>query len=226
MKDDFISMASHELRTPLSIIRGYTEFIREAPELSLTTKDYAIKIDSSAKGLDSLVADILDVSKIEQGRMSFKMEKFNPSGIIDDVVSSFEIRAKEKGLNLIFDKSKVKENQYINADKERLKQVFVNLIGNAVKYSAKGEVKISQYVENNRLYAQVSDTGFGMSAEEKDKLFEKFYRIKTKETENIGGTGLGLWITAQIIKEMKGNISVESIKGVGSHFVVYFPLVD
>lgn len=226
LKDDFISMASHELRTPLSIIRGYAEFAREAPELSTETKDYISKIDISTKELDSLVADILDVSRIEQGRMSFEMEKVNPSAITEQIVASLVIPAKEKGLNISFDKTKVEETEYINIDVSRLKQILVNIIGNAVKYTLKGEVVVSQYVEKKNLCIRVSDTGIGMSEEERKKLFEKFYRIRTKETENIRGTGLGLWITAQMIKQMDGNVSIESIKGVGSHFIVSFPLVS
>jgi signal transduction histidine kinase len=226
LKDDFISMASHELRTPLATIRGYAEFITEAKELLPETKDFAQKIGISAKDLDALVADILDVSRIQQGRMSFKLEKINPGEMLENLANSFILPAKEKGLKIIFDKSSMTTDQVISADKDRLKQVFVNFIGNAVKYTKQGEVKVRQYSENGRVYIRVSDTGIGMSAEEKERLFEKFYRIRTKETEDIRGTGLGLWITAQIVKEMKGNISVESIKGVGSHFIVSFPIVS
>jgi signal transduction histidine kinase len=226
LKDDFISMASHELRTPLTIIRGYAEFISEAPELSPQTKSFATKIDISTKDLDSLVSDILDVSRIEQGRMIFKMEKINPSEMIEKIVTSFDISAKEKGLKLFFDKSKIDASQIINVDPNSLRQVMVNLIGNAVKYTIKGEIIVRQYIEKGRLYIRVIDTGLGMTEEERARLFEKFYRIRTKETEEIRGTGLGLWISAQMIKEMKGSISVESIKGVGSHFIVSFPITN
>ncbi len=226
LKDDFISMASHELRTPLTIIRGYAEFINEAPELSLQTKGFVSKIDISTKELDSLVADILDVSRIEQGRMQFKMERLNPTEMIEKVVTSFGITAKEKGLNISFDKSKIEASQYINIDPKSLQQILVNLIGNAVKYTVKGEVVVKQYKEKEHLYIRVVDTGLGMSEEERVRLFEKFYRIKNKDTEEIRGTGLGLWITAQMIKQMNGIISVESIKGVGSHFVVSFPIIS
>lgn len=226
LKDDFISMASHELRTPLTVIRGYAEFVSEAPELSPETKNYVSIIDTSTKELDALVADMLDVSRIEQGRMSFKMEKVNPVETIEKVVASLSMSAKEKGLNLSFDKTKVDNNQYINIDVDRLRQILVNLIGNAVKYTLKGEIIVHQYVENGRLYIRISDTGIGMTEEERVRLFEKFYRIKIKETENIRGTGLGLWITAKIITEMNGKISVESIKSVGSHFIVSFPIIS
>ena len=226
LKDDFISMASHELRTPLTIIRGYAEFINEAPELSLQTKGFVSKIDISTKELDSLVADILDVSRIEQGRMQFKMERLNPTEMIEKVVTSFGITAKEKGLNISFDKSKIEASQYINIDPKSLQQILVNLIGNAVKYTVKGEVVVKQYKEKEHLYIRVVDTGLGMSEEERVRLFEKFYRIKNKDTEEIRGTGLGLWITAQMIKQMNGTISVESIKGVGSHFIISFPIIS
>src|SRR3989344_4132878 len=224
LKDDFISMASHELRTPLTIIRGYAEFASGAPEISPQTKDYISKIDISSKDLDVLISDMLDVSRIEQGRMSFKLAKINPLDIIDKVVTSLVLPAKEKGLSISFDKTKV-ENKSINVDMDRLKQVLVNLIGNAVKYTNKGEIIVKQYQEKGLLYIRVSDTGLGMTEEERAKLFEKFYRIRNKETEEIRGTGLGLWITAKIIKEMNGNISVESIKGIGSHFIISFPIV-
>lgn len=225
LKDDFISMASHELRTPLTIIRGYAEFASVAPEISSQTKDYISKIDISSKELDSLISDILDVSRIEQARMSFKMEKINPREIVEQTVASFTLPAKEKGLSVSFEKIN-KEEQYINIDIDRFKQILVNLIGNAVKYTNKGEIIVKQYEEKKRLYIRVIDTGIGMTEEEKTKLFEKFYRIKTEETKNIRGTGLGLWITLKIAKEMDGNLSVESIKGVGSHFILSFPIAS
>ena len=225
LKDDFISMASHELRTPLSVIRGYVEFITDAKELSPETKDYAVKIDTSAKDLDNLVSEILDVSRIQQGRMSYKFEKIDIDEIVGEIVQSFTIPAKDKKLAISYDKSKISSKIFVIADKSRLKQVFVNFIGNAVKYTKAGEVKVALYQENSKIYVRISDTGIGMSAEEQKRLFEKFYRIRSRETEDIRGTGLGLWITAQIVQEMKGKITVESIKNVGSHFIVSFPII-
>ena len=226
LKDDFISMASHELRTPLSVIRGYVEFITDAKELSQETKDYAVKIDTSAKDLDNLVSEILDVSRIQQGRMSYKFEKIDIDEIVGEIVQSFTIPAKDKKLAISYDKSKISSKIFVIADKSRLKQVFVNFIGNAVKYTKAGEVKVALYQENSKIYVRISDTGIGMSAEEQKRLFEKFYRIRSRETEDIRGTGLGLWITAQIVQEMKGKITVESIKNVGSHFIVSFPIIS
>ena len=112
------------------------------------------------------------------------------------------------------------------ADKEKLRQVMNNLIDNALKYTKQGSVKVSQFARNGRLDILVEDTGIGIGAEEREHLFEKFYRIRTADTADIRGTGLGLWITARLVKEMKGTISLESIKGVGSHFTVSFPLIN
>ena len=224
LKDDFVSMASHELRTPLSIIKGYAEFINSAPELLPETKDYVSKITISTNDLDSLVSDILDVSRIEQGRMSYQMEKVNPKEIIENVVASLTIPAGEKGLKISFDKSNVGDNQLVSIDKNRFKQNLINIVGNSVKCTKAGQIIVSQYDEKDRLYVVVSDTGIGMTEEERAGLFGKFYRIRNEETKEIRGTGLGLWITAKMINDMNGKISVESIKGVGSHFIISFPL--
>ncbi len=224
LKDDFLSMASHELRTPLTVIRGYSEFIREAPELSPKTLDFAQKIDMSAKDLDSLVADMLDVSRIEQGRMTFKLEIDNPKAIVDEVSASLRVTVEAKGLKLTTT-DETKPEQKISADKVRLKQILVNVIGNSVKYTLKGEVSVHQYIEKGRLFIRVDDTGIGMSAEDQKNLFQKFYRIRNKDTESIMGTGLGLWITKSMVEQMNGSLTVESIQGVGSHFLISFPLV-
>lgn len=224
LKDDFISMASHELRTPLTVIRGYADYIKSASELHPETRDYVTKIDISAKGLDDLIADILDVSRMEQGRMSFSFAPLSPEGLIQEIVSSFELPAKEKGLSISFEKTEVPSSVTIVVDMSRLKQVLINIIGNAVKYTKQGSVTVREYVEKGRLNIRVSDTGLGMTAEEREHLFEKFYRVKNDDTKDIRGTGLGLWITAQIVKQMKGTLTVESIKGVGSHFVISFPI--
>lgn len=223
LKDDFISMASHELRTPLTVIRGYASFVNEAPELLPKTKQYVANIDVSTKKLDALISDMLDVSRIEQGRMSFTLEKVNPRGLIDEVVSSLRLGAEEKGLRVVFDTSACDDNQQITVDTTRMRQILINLVGNALKYTQRGEIVVRQYTLKKRVVIRVRDTGIGMTEEERTKLFEKFYRVRNNDTKDVQGTGLGLWITAKMIEEMGGKISVESIKGVGSHFIISFP---
>lgn len=154
------------------------------------------------------------------------MEKLNPVSVLEDATSSFSLPAKDKGLSIELDKSGIKEGDFIMVDKDRLRQILVNIVGNAVKYTLKGEIKLRAYTEGKSLLIRVSDSGVGMSAEEREHLFEKFYRIRSKETMDVRGTGLGLWISKKMVEEMGGKISVESIKGVGSYFILRFPLVS
>ena len=131
------------------------------------------------------------------------------AGVVTEVVEALSGPAKEKGLALSFNTKESTEVLSISVDRSRLKQVLMNLVGNAVKYTPKGEIVVRQYKEGDRAVLRVSDTGLGMSAEEQKRLFEKFYRISTEQTKDIRGTGLGLWITARIVKEMKGTITVK-----------------
>ncbi|OGZ07222.1 MAG: hypothetical protein A3D65_03130 [Candidatus Lloydbacteria bacterium RIFCSPHIGHO2_02_FULL_50_13] len=221
MKDDFVSMAAHELRSPLTIIRGYTDMLGDE-KLSDEGKGHLKNIDHSASQLNSLIGDILDVARLQEGRMSFNLQSLDVSEALASIAESFQKPAETKGLKLLYEKAPL---QQISVDHDRFRQVAINLVGNAVKYTPKGEVRISTSVEGERVAIRVSDTGMGISAEEQKNLFQKFYRIKNEETREITGTGLGLWITSQMVKQMGGTIGVESIKGKGTDFIISFPAV-
>jgi signal transduction histidine kinase len=221
LKDDFIALASHELKTPLTAIRGYSEYITEAKEIPEEYKEYSRRIDISSKQLATLVEDMLDVSKLQQGRMQFEMKKILVPDFVKKILPNFEVLAKEKNIKLTFQQEGLKYAQ-INVDEDKLRQVFINIVGNAIKYTAQGEVKIKLSNIENMLEIRISDTGVGMSEDERKHLFEKFYRIRNDETKDIRGTGLGLWITRELIEKMGGTISIESIKGVGTHVIVKF----
>ncbi|MFA6376701.1 MAG: HAMP domain-containing sensor histidine kinase, partial [Candidatus Paceibacterota bacterium] len=135
-----------------------------------------------------------------------------------------EMRSQAIQKNLVLEYEPPMAPVAIRADLNRVKQVVVNLIGNALKYTDKGNVKVSVAAKKDDLLITVADTGVGISSEEQANLFQKFYRVKTEKTKNIIGTGLGLWITMETVKRMKGKITVESIEGVGSHFTVHLPL--
>lgn len=235
MKDDFVSMAAHELRTPLAVIKGYVSMI--SPErLTDSDKEGLSRISISVENLNNLVGDILDVVRIDQGRMRFDMKEIDASDSIADAVDSLQSLAKEKHLTLAFDNKRSPDLRHsgedrdfavhITADPVRLTQALINIIGNAIKYTPKGSVSVMMTEENGRVSIRVRDTGIGISAEDQKRLFTKFFRIRSKETEDIRGTGLGLWITMQIISGMNGVISVESIKGKGSDFILSFPVVS
>ena len=219
LKDDFLSMASHELRTPLTIIRGYAENLRETTLADTDRVKYAQRIDVSAKELDTLITDMLDVSRIEQGRMRYDLKVLSPKDIIETVCTGLMERAQAKGLALT---TELASDLHISADADRLRQIALNLIGNAVKYTQKGTVTVRLVANGSRVVFEIQDTGLGMSAEEQGKLFGKFYRSESSGVRAQAGTGLGLWITKQMIEAMHGIIAVESIKDVGSKFRVSF----
>jgi signal transduction histidine kinase len=221
LKDDFISMASHELKTPLTAIRGYSEYITEGKEIPEEYKEYSRRIDISSKQLATLVEDMLDVSRIQQGRMQFDIKRILVPDFIKNIFPDFEALAKEKNLKLSIEQEGLKF-AYIEGDETRLRQVFINIVGNAIKYTKEGEVKIKLLNDGHVLEIRIVDSGIGMSEEERKHLFEKFYRIKNEETKDIRGTGLGLWITKQLIEKMEGTLSVESIKGTGTHMIIRF----
>jgi signal transduction histidine kinase len=227
MKDDFISMASHELRAPITAVRGY---------LSLFLEDAFGKMEEKPKGvlqttfaiathLAGLVEDLLDVSRIEQGRMSMNLEEVDMAPVIEEIVKQLHFEAEKKGLAFTYEKPAT-PLPMVKVDVARLKQVLINLCSNAIKYTPKGSVTVTTEVTPEKmLEIRVTDTGLGMSAEAQEKLFQKFYRVKTDETSLIPGTGLGLWITKKIVETMKGRIGVESIEKVGTQMNVMFPIV-
>lgn len=222
MKDDFVSMAAHELRSPLTIIRGYTEMIEETEKLGDDAQKHLKSIDRAATQLNSLIGDILDVAKLQEGRMSFNFVEADVSEELQQVTDSFVRPATDKGLTLEYAHSPL---PVISIDVDRFRQVMVNLVGNAIKYTKQGSVRVVTSVNEGMLTIRVSDTGFGISAEDQKKLFQKFYRIKSSDTSGITGTGLGLWITEEMVRAMHGTIAVESILGKGTDFIVSFPLL-
>jgi signal transduction histidine kinase len=224
MKDMFISMASHELRSPLAAIKGYVDLLETDKDLSLDKDStrYLGNISLSVRRLDDLVEDVLEVSRIEGNHLPMEIKVFDPHPVISQSIEEMRSQAMQK--NLILNYKPVGLPLQIRADEGRLKQVVINFISNAIKYTEKGQVDVTTSIKKDDFLITVADTGMGISSEDQSKLFQKFYRIKNEKTADIIGTGLGLWITSEIVKMMKGRITIESIEGVGSHFTVHIPL--
>jgi signal transduction histidine kinase len=225
-KDEFIRMATHELEAPVVNIRNYLWEIKEQlkEKISKEEIEYLERAEISAINLSHLIEDILEVSRIEQGRVDFTPKLIDPVNEIKQIVSEFLPRAKEKNLSLLFEEPKEKVELYLNP--LRFREIVSNLLSNAVKYTFKGYVKIEAKVDfsRKRYYIFVRDTGIGISAEAQQKIFQKFFREKKRETADVPGTGLGLWISRELARKMGGDILFESIEGQGSNFIVYFPL--
>lgn len=222
MKDDFISMASHELKSPITILRGYADLLKS----DLNTRggvaeaqsiEYVVNMESTLKRLGTLVDDLLNVSRLEQNRLPIEIRSIDLGETLRPLIVDFSIAAKEKGLELRCQEFPAVS---VSADPERVKQILVNLLSNAVKYTQKGEVSVKVEAEDDAVSVTVADSGIGLTAEALGNLFAKFYRVRTAETEKISGTGLGLWIAREIARKMGGDLTVESIHGVGSHFTL------
>ncbi len=226
MKDEFISMASHELRAPITAVRGYLSMILDGSvgPISESSKKILEVVADSSKRLADLVEDLLEVSRIEQGRMKLTLAPIDVQEIISASIAELAVSAKEKGLE-IKEQKWVGDLPNISADKDRMRQIIVNLLSNAIKYSLKGTVTITTVVNNGFIEIRVRDTGIGMSTEARTHLFEKFYRVKSDKTAKIPGTGLGLWITKQLIEIQKGSIRVDSIENVGTEMILQFPII-
>jgi len=225
MKDEFISIASHELRTPLTSIKGYTSLILEGDYGQITEKmeEGLDRIMTSTSRLESLVEDLLNVSRLEQGRLSIEKKNIEIEPIIEEIVQQLSVTAENKKLGLTYEKS-AQKLPLVSADPDRVKQVLVNLIGNAIKYTETGSVTVTNEIQSGKLRIKITDTGIGISPEAQKGLFQKFYRVKNEKTESIQGTGLGLWITKQIVEMMGGDIFLESIEGKGTQVTVVLPL--
>ena len=223
MKDNFISMASHELRSPLTAIKGYLEFFMEKNEkkVDADSRHYLENISLSINRLESLVNDILEVSRLEDNQIPMNIIMTEPIPIIIESAQEMKPAADQKGLVLTFLPTSLPK---IEADPERLKQILINLISNAIKYTPAGKIDIFAKAKGRKLLITVADTGIGISSEDQATLFKKFSRIQNEKTKDIVSTGLGLWIAADLAKKMNGDITVESIEGVGSHFTLHIPL--
>lgn len=225
MKDDFISMASHELRAPITAVRGYLSLFLENAFMPLEDKAREAMQTTFhlATHLGSLVDDLLDVSRIEQGRIKMEIEEVHVEPLLEEVLAEMKFEAEKKSLAMTFERP-AGPLPTVAADRSRLKQIIINLVSNAIKYTPTGSVTVAAAVkEDGQVEIRVSDTGLGMSAAQREKLFSKFYRVRTQQTAQIAGTGLGLWITKQLVEIMKGRIYCDSIENVGTQMSLIFP---
>ena len=220
-KSDFLSSMSHEIRTPINAIMGMDEMIlRETKEPA--TLEYAQNLQHAAKNLLSLINDILDLSKIEAGKMEIIPVEYHLSSVLNDLVNMIQARADKKGLELIVEADN-NIPSLLFGDEIRVKQIITNLLTNAVKYTEKGSVTLRvNYLnidaDNIYLCISVSDTGIGIKEEDIKKLFSAFERIEEERNRTIEGTGLGMNITKQLLSMMGAELSVSSVYGQGSNF--------
>lgn len=220
-KNDFISSVSHELRTPLTAIKGWGETVR----MSIGEDDEIVKrgVDvmlGEADRLSGLVEELLDFSRIEAGKLTITTSLNDPVAIVKSVVDMYEEIARQQKISLVF--ATPQENEQIMADRDRIKQVFINVIDNAVKYTdAGGHIVVSAFNEEGCIRVTVSDTGCGIAAKDLNHVKEKFFKSNT----NVRGSGIGLAVADEIIKSHNGLLFLESTEGEGTTVTVVLPTV-
>ena len=226
-KSAFLANMSHELRTPLNAIIGYSEILSEdaADTGDSTALGDLNKIKNSGQHLLSLINDVLDLSKIEAGKMEFMFENVEVKSVVEELLETIKPSLAENDNEIVsnFD-SRVSE---VRADNMRFKQVILNLLSNANKFTTNGKITVNVNLvdrdSRNHVSISITDTGIGMAPEQLDRVFEAFSQADSNISKKYGGTGLGLAITRRICTLMDGDINVESVKGAGSTFTVSFP---
>lgn len=228
-KSAFLANMSHEIRTPMNAVLGMLTLLRKTP-LSAQQNDYARKAEGAARSLLNLLNDILDISKVEAGKMSLDAHPFEIHQLLNDISDLLSINADDKPVNLVFDIDPAVP-QHLHGDAMRLRQVLTNLGSNAVKFTERGEVRISvkqlkRDAEQTLLQFSVRDTGIGIAAENQTKIFDGFTQAEASTTRRFGGSGLGIAISQGLINLMGGTLTLESELGQGSHFyfVIQLPV--
>lgn len=220
MRKDFVANVSHELKTPVTSIKGFSEtLIDGAMHNQDTLEAFLSIINKESNRMQSLIQDLLDFSKIEQQEFKLNIQDFDLYELIKEVITMLNKKAKSKdiGLELEFNR----EELYIEGDHDRLKQVLINIISNAILYTPpQGSVKVSLFEYERTVKIHVKDTGVGIEKEEIPRIFERFYRVDRARSRDSGGTGLGLAIVKHLVEAHHGNITVKSTLGKGSEFII------
>ncbi len=226
MRKEFVANVSHELRTPLTTIKSYTETLLDgAMENKEYTENFLKVINSESERMTRLVKDLLQLSKLDYDKMEWNMKRLNILNITRDCVTKMEMSAKQKNQLLSFEGGEALCE--INGDKDRIEQVIINIISNAIKYTPEnGSIRVKAEMKGSNVEIRIADTGMGIPSEDLPRLFERFYRVDKARSRAMGGTGLGLSIAKNIVEAHKGKIKIESEYGKGTEVIIDFPCED
>jgi signal transduction histidine kinase len=225
MKADFVSNVSHELRTPLASIRVFGEFlklgrVKEPGKI----REYGEYIETESRRLTQLINNILDFSKIESGQKTYHFESTDAEHVVLDTLKTFEVVLEQNGFSVKLERPDRRLPQVV-IDPEAIAQAFINLLDNAVKYSGDSkEIEVRMAEKGDFVTISVVDHGIGIASEERDKVFEKFYRVGNALVHDVKGSGLGLSIVKHVVEAHGGKVTVESEIGRGSAFIINLPV--
>ena len=224
VKDEFIATASHDLRNPITAIKGFSHLIKYAGPLNDSQNDFVQRIQNAVENMSELVENMLDLTKMDLGA-ELKHEVLDVSPLLWEIADEFQPQAEAKSLLLTFEKTEISSK--VRGDALQLRQALRNLIGNAIKYTSNaGTVTLSLEHESNMAVIHIQDTGYGIPADDLPFIFDRFYRARNDNVQDIEGNGLGLAIVKSIVEQHGGQISVESKPGIGSCFTFALPLVQ
>ncbi|PJC22677.1 hypothetical protein COV28_02175 [candidate division WWE3 bacterium CG10_big_fil_rev_8_21_14_0_10_48_23] len=220
---EFVAMASHELRTPLTGVKGFLDMVLEgdAGKINPQVRTYLEDAYESTERMVRLVEDLLSASRVERGKIEFKLQNIDLLAVASEVVTDLSEAAKRKGLKLEI--VPLRPSQ-VQADPDKLREILINLVGNAIKFTDEGEIMISFQTEKGKLITSVKDTGIGIAKKDQPHIFKRFYTVETTLARERHGTGLGLYISKQLVEGMGGEIWLESELGKGSTFSFSLPL--
>jgi PAS domain S-box-containing protein len=232
---EFISTASHEMRTPVASIEGYLGLVLnpQTAQIDLRARGFIEKAQAATQHLGRLFQDLLDVSKADDGRIKNSPKVIDMVAFVGEIVQGLEQKAVSKGLRLVYkpmpegDREKhIAPVYYCNLDNDHVREIVNNLVENAIKYTMSGEIVVDITGDNDRVVISVKDSGIGIPVEDMPHLFQKFYRVENKDTREISGTGLGLYLCRRLAEVMGGRIWAESVYTTGSTFYVELPRIS
>ena len=226
LKTAFLNNISHEVRTPMNAIMGFTELL-QADEVSATEKDrYFGIINSNAKQLLSIIDDVLEISRMDSGRIPLNPGAFSLNELMDDIQLSMNDMVARKGLSLLYSLGEKGNSDHVSGDREKIRQIITGLIGNAMKFTPQGTISFGYLKKEKVIEFFVKDTGIGIASEEHEKIFERFYQVNNDSAQSVRGAGLGLSIARGLAEVMGGEIRVKSAPGEGSVFYLSIPYND
>ncbi|GLO68418.1 two-component sensor histidine kinase [Oceanobacillus kimchii] len=224
-RSELFANISHELRTPISYLKGYANVLKNnLYETEEERRQYLIIIEDESDHILRLINDLFDLSKMEEGKIDLQMEAVDIVEIMETVVLKIGIELEKKGLRLV---TEIDEDiPFIEVDGNRLEQIFINLLTNAIRYTEKGSIFLKVRSKKNNVYVTIEDTGMGIPKEELPLIFERFHRVEKSRSRELGGTGLGLAIVKNLVEIQHGTISVSSEVNRGTKFELSFPKVE